>query len=598
MTAIAPDGLPPMEKIEADAAAYVSQTARKHGCGSEGALKGLGFQTVVNYGLGVDRAVALLARDPDVGAAWKVERIREVCEESLKHFGTHMGRHYSAAGDAPIPFDDAAELPPFPIDALPPVLRAWVSAEAEATQTPLDMAGMIAFGACASCIAGKLDVQVRPGWTEGANVYIAVAMEPSERKSGVFAAGFEPIYAVQQIKALAAAPAIAIAQARRELAESVLKKRKTEYAKLSGEQLQQTPNGARGAALAREIEEGAAALTRIEVPASPQLLCSDVTQEKLAMLLHEHGGRMTVASAEGTIFRVIAGRYAEGKESFDVLLLAHAGDPLHVDRVGRPGLSVPRPRLSLVCAVQPRVIQALGDSQNMHDLGLLARIFYVLPKSTVGNRSVDAPPVPDSVRDAYATIVKALASLPTPQETAQGAIAAGQPLVDTSGRIPTLALSDGARELHRDYMRGLEPRLHPQTGDLHRMGHWSGKLAGAVARIALTLHVVEHGPAGALDRSTMANAIAFGDYLLAHAGRAFGVMLASAGDADARALLAWLTKTGTKSFTDREVQRRCRAFRDGGGAKTRARLSTAIGELAARGYVRRDGARWIVWVAR
>ena len=118
------------------------------------------------------------------------------------------------------------------------------------------------------------------------------------------------------------------------------------------------------------------------------------------MMLADQHGRMCCASAEGTLFNVIAGRYSKnGQESFEVLLQGHAGDPLHVDRVGRPGLYVRRPRLSVVYAVQPRVIQSLGTSENMRGLGLLARFLYCFPKSLVGNRSADALPVPDAVRE-------------------------------------------------------------------------------------------------------------------------------------------------------------------------------------------------------
>ena len=70
----------------------------------------------------------------------------------------------------PVPFDHV-DLPPFPTDALVDWLEAFVEAEATATQTPEDLAGMLALSACAAAVAGKIEVQVRSGWREPLNLY-------------------------------------------------------------------------------------------------------------------------------------------------------------------------------------------------------------------------------------------------------------------------------------------------------------------------------------------------------------------------------------------------------------------------------------------
>ena len=74
----------------------------------------------------------------------------------------------------------------------------------------------------------------------------------------------------------------------------------------------------------------------LTVPVAPQYLVDDVTPEKLADLLGEHGERMGVLSAEGGIFQVIAGRYSEGRaDGLDLFLKGHSGDYLPIDRIGR-----------------------------------------------------------------------------------------------------------------------------------------------------------------------------------------------------------------------------------------------------------------------
>ena len=57
----------------------------------------------------------------------------------------------------------ATILPGFPTHALPAVLREWVDAESQATQTPADLAGLLALAVCAACIARRVVVEPRPG---------------------------------------------------------------------------------------------------------------------------------------------------------------------------------------------------------------------------------------------------------------------------------------------------------------------------------------------------------------------------------------------------------------------------------------------------
>lgn len=56
--------------------------------------------------------------------------------------------------DTPIPFDEY-DLPIFPVDALPEVIRRYVLAVAESTQTAVDMAAVEALGVVSLCSQGK-----------------------------------------------------------------------------------------------------------------------------------------------------------------------------------------------------------------------------------------------------------------------------------------------------------------------------------------------------------------------------------------------------------------------------------------------------------
>ena len=83
--------------------------------------------------------------------------------------------------DAPIPFDEY-DLPTFPVDALPEVIRRYVLAVAESTQTAVDMAAVEALGVVSLCSQGKYFIRGNADWTEPLNTYTVVILPPADGK--------------------------------------------------------------------------------------------------------------------------------------------------------------------------------------------------------------------------------------------------------------------------------------------------------------------------------------------------------------------------------------------------------------------------------
>ncbi|MFV2070746.1 MAG: DUF3987 domain-containing protein, partial [Pirellulales bacterium] len=121
------------------------------------------------------------------------------------------------------PFDEQ-NLPAFPTDALPAALRSWVEAESHATQTPAALPGLLAIAICAAMIARRVVVEPRPGWREPVNLFVAVLLEPGNRKSPVFADATRPLRELEAEQIEAALPEVARQQSERRQAESRLKK--------------------------------------------------------------------------------------------------------------------------------------------------------------------------------------------------------------------------------------------------------------------------------------------------------------------------------------------------------------------------------------
>ena len=99
-------------------------------------------------------------------------------------------------------------------------------------------------------------------------------------------------------------------------------------------------------------------------------LCDDETPERLSKLVAEQNGRMLQASAEGTLFEIVLGRYAD-RSNFDVYLKAHSGEYLSVGRITREADRIEKPALSIAVAVQPGVIQGLAENASLGTRGFL-----------------------------------------------------------------------------------------------------------------------------------------------------------------------------------------------------------------------------------
>lgn len=258
----------------------------------------------------------------------------------------------AAEWEAPTPLT-SSNLPPFPTTMLPDWLRDFVEAEAIATQTPPDLAGMLTLSAVATAVAKKAQIVVKDGHSEPLNLYTLTALPPANRKSAVFADVTAPLVAWEESESTRLRADVAEAQARRRMKEAQVQHAETAVAKAKpGEGATREDDVFR---LMREL----AALP--PVPVLPRLIADDATPEKVSSLLHEQGGRLAVLSAEGDVFELMAGRYSNGVANFGVFLKGHAGDNLRVDRQGRPAEFVQNPALTLGLTVQPEVLRGLAD---------------------------------------------------------------------------------------------------------------------------------------------------------------------------------------------------------------------------------------------
>jgi replicative DNA helicase len=475
-----------------------------------------------------------------------------------------------APWDEPQTLSEDVELPPLPWAAcLPPWLWQWVQSEAIATQTPEDLAALLALSVLATCSQRRWRVRIKDGWSEPLCIYVAVVLAPGNRKSAVFRAASDPLYEWEAAQRIAIEAELAAAATTAAIAEKKLRAAEARAGK-DGD-----PSAIDDAmTAARELADAQA-----EVPTIPRLVTSDATQEAVARLLNEQHGAISVMDAEGCgPVALMLGRYSDGAAAVDVYLRGHAGDALRVDRVGRDPIIVDHPRISMGITVQPAVVEQLGERRELRGLGLLARILWCQPQSTVGKRDVDPPSVPSELVARYHQAIHALLG--------RDALA--------DGELSDVAVSREAWMKLRSFMEELEPRL-AESGDLAPIADWASKLAGAVARVAGLLHIATHGGPGhrAITADTMTAAVVIGRYLLAHARKVLGQMGASDPVlVDAKAMLSHLRQRKVTAISRRDLHQALRKGYEGRFRRAED-LDAPLSMLVERGWVRlreqRDG---------
>ena len=448
-----------------------------------------------------------------------------------------------AVWETPIPFDEY-KLPTFPVDALPSVLRDYVNAVAETTQTSPDMAAAASLAVLAICAQGKFVISGKKDWAEPLNLFVVIIAPPAERKSAVMTLMTFPLEDYE--RNVNADRSTAIYES--EMLRSVLEREKKSI----------EDKVAKGKADREELKKKAEELATFRDVKPLKLFADDVTAEKLASVLAENNSRAAIVSPEGGIFDILKGLYTS-TVNIDTILKGHSGDSIRVDRIGRPSETILHPALTMLLAVQPEVLNGMMSNSTFRGRGLTARFLYSMPKSPVGRRAFDTRPIPEAVKKAYADRITAL--------------------LDADGELMDIDLSKEAYGVLKELFDKTEKSL---GGELSDIVDWAGKYVGAVLRIAGLLHFTEHH--GFFHKTevsvdTMRSAISIGEYFLEHAKAAYSLMGADPVNKQCEYLLSAIKRDGLAEFSRRDAMRACRRF------KTAESLQLVLNRLCEYGYI-------------
>ncbi len=139
----------------------------------------------------------------------------------------------------------------------------------------------------------------------------------------------------------------------------------------------------------------------LQVPAYRQLWTTDITLEHLGTIMSLNQESMAVLSDEEGILDILSGLYSDGKANIDVFLQAHATSPSRVDRGSRDPIFLNRPLLTMGLTVQPQIIQVICVNKTFRGRRLPGCFLYVMPKSRIGLRMLEEPPISSEVIEEY-----------------------------------------------------------------------------------------------------------------------------------------------------------------------------------------------------
>jgi hypothetical protein len=474
--------------------------------------------------------------------------------------------------EQPVPLGVRLPVPPFPLHVLPPWQRDWSEAIAKEKGASVDLAASLTVGAVAGGLARHVVIAPREGWVEPLNLYIAVALDPGQRKTPVFKTAVRPMRALERRRILEWEANERLAS----LSGEIYLKRRKELIGDSVNDDELSPE-----ILAERVAALYEGLGETKSPPRPRLLTEDITPEGLAQLLADHG-RIIAASDEGAIlFENFSGRYTPGSTNWDLLNKAHSAGDLVVDRKTSETVFVWDPALTLVLATQPGVISDLWGKPGAEARGVLARPLYVLPDPVY---AMGRTPAADAtVLGEYERRIRALyEDVPTL-------------MTDEDERpLPvTLRLEDAAEELFESFELELaqERRALGTSEDAESQAAylgWLSKFAGQTARLAACLHAAEHWTLGSTVNTTVTVgtitlALELARYFHGHARVVFGLMGELPEQRRAVVILDWLRSRSAEeleTLTVRDVHR----SRSKGTSSEQVR--SALKLLEQHGYLR------------
>jgi len=275
------------------------------------------------------------------------------------------------------------ELPPFPVDAMPVMARAFIRETAKALDCPLDLVGVPVLGACSAAIGNSQRVRMKRDWSPSPSLYLAVVDHSGSGKSPAQRAALEPIVRRQRNY--------------RDLYEEAkwnYEREKAEYDRLpSREKAGRRPP---------------------RKPYFPRTWVDDATVEALGTRLKENWRGLYLIQDELSGWIAAMNMYRQGKgNDRQKYFSIWGGQTVAIDRKSsdEPEI-VERPFLTICGGIQPSRLKDLADSR---EDGFFERFLVAYPEGRVARPGLDDEISEDDLT-SYDDLIRNLYDLETAEE--------------------------------------------------------------------------------------------------------------------------------------------------------------------------------------
>jgi hypothetical protein len=347
------------------------------------------------------------------------------------------------------PAEEVLPWRPFPVDALPPVVREMVLAAAPSAQVDPAMAAVMALGVLAGAIGRTRLLHLNTEFIVPPMLWMGVVAESGGGKSPCMRLMASPLVGRETELQDKNAEAMARYQVAKQLHDEAMQHRRKSKAPKDDPPTAPTP------------------------PALARLRVDNTTMEALVPILRDNPAGVLGLHDELAAFVGGFDQYRKGGKGSDAAhyLRMHDGDSIIVDRKGDGCVHVKVAALSVLGGIQPgRLRRLLGPGTEHAESGMLARFQLVwppeLPKKEFRRAGVDS-----RVRERWHELVRKLCALRAD--------------LDPSVRVPAVTLSEGAAELFERLVPEHHADARATTGPLRSA---LVKLEGVCARLALVHH--------------------------------------------------------------------------------------------------------------
>lgn len=227
----------------------------------------------------------------------------------------------------------------------------------------------------------------------------------------------------------------------------------------------------------RKAEEHRAAIQR-KIDTAPRWKVADITREALALVMSGQPGEAVASmhSEARGLFNIIRGKYSKEGGDEDLYCSAYSGDAINIDRVGRVRVTLRRPCMSILWMVQPDAAKKALGEESFTESGMLPRFLMFDPKAEPKERYDQPEPIPPTIKQAWAKLVRSLASAYR--------MGGDNPQFATVSPEALAVLTEYERENVRRRCRG---------GDLSDIHSFVARWTENAWKIALCLHAARHG---------------------------------------------------------------------------------------------------------